>query len=122
MRGEAFGLEQDPDGDFDASDPYSHPGFRQFARRARNDLLPKIDRSAVVMSFVMEGEPDVKWAIEMGFSIMLNKPIIAVITPGRHVPRKLALVVDEWVEWTDDQDEMAQRINTAMARVKVDDD
>lgn len=125
--GAAFGLSQDPDdqgpdGDFDASDPYSHPGFRRFARRAREELLPKITKSAVVMSIIMDGDPDVKWAIEMGFSIMLDKPIIAVITPGRKVPPKLALVVDAWVEWTDDQDEMARRIRDAMATiVDVDD-
>jgi hypothetical protein len=70
----------------------------------------------------MDGAPDVKWAIEMGFSIMLDKPIIAVITPGRKVPAKLALVVDSWVEWTEDQDEMARRIRDAMATIGGDDD
>lgn len=124
--GAAFGLDHlddpDPDGDFDATDPYSHPGFRRFARKAREELLPKIDASAMVMSFIMDGDPDVKWAIEMGFSIMLDKPIIAVITPGRKVPSKLAAVVDAWVEWSDDKDEMAKRIREAMVSIDLGDE
>jgi hypothetical protein len=30
--------------------------------------------------------------------ILLDKPIMALVTPGMKVPRKLAAVVDSWVE------------------------
>jgi nucleoside 2-deoxyribosyltransferase len=39
----------------------------------------------------------VKFAVELGFAIMLNKPIIAVLQPGGTLPDKLRLVADEIV-------------------------
>lgn len=73
------------------------PEFDEFSRRCREELLPKIKDSDICMSIV-PNDTDIKFAVELGLSIMLNKPIVALIPPGRKIPEKLARVVDRFVE------------------------
>jgi hypothetical protein len=63
-------------------------------------LTQMIYTSAVGISLVPEdvAEVDVKFAIELGFMIMFDKPIIAIVLPGSHVPDKLRLVADQIIE------------------------
>jgi hypothetical protein len=37
---------------------------------------------------------DVKFAVELGLAIMLDKPILAVVQPGTEVPGRLRQVAD----------------------------
>ena len=74
------------------------PDTRRWIRDTKRDLIPKLEASGAVVSLVPEGEADIKFAVELGLSIMLDKPIIAVVTPGRKVPNKLVLVADHIVE------------------------
>jgi hypothetical protein len=59
----------------------------------------------------------VKFAVELGFSIMLDKPIIAVVAPGTQVPGKLVAVADEIVEGVPGQPGFEERFHAALARV-----
>jgi len=72
--------------------------FRRYARRIVDDVVPKIQDSAVTVSLVPRGEADIKFAVELGLSIMLDKPIIAVIPPGTQVPEHLLRVADRIVD------------------------
>jgi hypothetical protein len=76
-----------------SDDPFKDPWFIDFAKRVNDDLVPKIKDSELTISLnPTGGEADVKFAVELGFSIMLNKPIIVVATPGGVVPVGLARV------------------------------
>ena len=81
-------------------DPWRDPDVLRWMRRTRDKLPEMIDSSRAVISIVPENgmKTDVKFAVELGFSIMLNKPIVAVIRPGSHVPDKLVRVADEIIE------------------------
>lgn len=59
--------------------------------------MPKIGGSAVTLSVVPDGEGDAKYWVELGASIMLDKPMIVVAFDRRSIPRKLRLVADEIV-------------------------
>jgi hypothetical protein len=61
-------------------------------------MLPKLIDSAIMLSLVPDTNGDVKFWVELGAAIMYDKPIVAVVTPGRVVPRKLREVADEVVE------------------------
>lgn len=74
------------------------PEFIAWQDEVRRDLIPKLEDSGAVVSLVPEGETDVKFAVELGLSIMMDKPIVAVIRPGTKMPSKLALVADHIVE------------------------
>lgn len=59
-----------------------------------------IEGSRLTVSLVPQGPADIKFAVELGLSIMLDKPIIAVVEPGQEIPGKLRAVADRIVEWT----------------------
>jgi len=80
-------------------DPWRDPDVLRWMRRTRDKLPEMIDASKAVISIVpADGRTDVKFAVELGFSIMMDKPIVAVIRPGSHVPEKLVRVADEIIE------------------------
>jgi hypothetical protein len=95
----------------------SDPDFDDFADHVRNELLPMMKKSAIVVSIVpltKEGV-DVKFAVELGISVMLDKPIVAVIQPGTEIPEKLSRVVDRFVELNMDDPASKQRVAEAIA-------
>jgi len=75
------------------------PSFERYARRVIDELLPKLQDSAITASIVPDGPGDVKFAVELGLSIMLDKPIALLIRPGQSVPEHLARVADAIIEW-----------------------
>ncbi|MGH9001499.1 MAG: hypothetical protein ACRDYV_00055 [Acidimicrobiia bacterium] len=107
-------------------DLYDDPAARAWARDVREELLPKLTASAVVCSLVpRDGEPDPKFCVELGMSIMLDKPIIAVVTPGRKAPERLARVADRIIEADLDtaagRDRLAASLNAAMRELRDED-
>lgn len=101
-----------------SDDIRNDPEFQRYAADVKKNLIPKLRGSACTVSIVPEGETDVKFAVELGLSVMLDKPIIAVVAPGTMIPSKLALVADVIVEadWKNPE-KMQQRIGEAVERV-----
>lgn len=79
------------------------PSLKRLVEHVRRNLIPMIERSEIVVSIVPHDQSgtDVKFALELGYSVMLDKPIIAVVRPGTKIPEKLARVVDRFVECDD---------------------
>lgn len=73
-------------------------GEEAWAARVLSELVPMIAESYATVSLVPRGATDVKFAVELGLSIMLDKPVILVVGPGVQVPAKLAKVADGIVE------------------------
>lgn len=99
------------------TDPFDTPEAHAWAQRVLTELVPMINGSAVSVSIVPSGESDVKFAVELGLSIMLDKPIILAVAPGRSVPEHLARVADEIVELDTTSPLAAARIQAAVKRV-----
>lgn len=91
--------------------------WREYRDHILNELIPKLEESAVIASLIPEGEPDVKFAVELGFSIMLDKPIIAVVKPGVKVPEKLVLVADHIVEVDFNTEQGQERLADTLNRI-----
>jgi hypothetical protein len=99
-------------------DVFDDPEVQAWARRAAAELVPMLRDSAATVSIVPAGETDVKFAVELGFSIMLGKPIILAVTPGMQVPDKLLAVADAVVEIGEHPTpDDARRIQAAVERV-----
>ena len=79
------------------------PDFQAWAKRTRSELMPMIQESALIISLVPKGDADMKFAVELGLSVMLDKPIIAVVAPGQIIAGKLRQVADAIVEWSPNQ-------------------
>lgn len=77
--------------------PWDEPPVQAWMKSVLEDMAPKLRASACSISLVPDNEGDVKFWVELGASIMMDKPIIAVVFHGRQVPEKLRLVADEVV-------------------------
>ena len=103
------------------SDPYfDSPDFAEFARSVREDLIPKIDGSAVTLSLVPKDPSalDVKYAVELAFCILLDKPLVLLVAPGQVLPEHLVRVADSIVEVDlKDPASAGPRIQAAMAEL-----
>jgi hypothetical protein len=93
------------------------PEVQAWARRVLSDMVPKLADSACTVTLMPSGEPDVKLAVELGFSVLLDKPMIAIIQPGQQVPARMLRVVDEVVEGPMDAPDFTQRFQAAVSRV-----
>lgn len=100
-----------------ATDPFGSPEARAWSQRVLTELVPMIDGSAISVSIVPKGESDIKFAVELGLSIMLDKPIILAVAPGRAVPEHLVRVADEIVELDTTSPLAAMRMQDAINRV-----
>lgn len=99
-----------------SSDPFDTPEWRDYARRADEELRPMLEDSAVTMS-LFTGTVDPKMAIETGYMVLMDKPIIVIVSPGVKVPDKLVKVADEIVEGELGDPSLQDRIKAAMGRV-----
>jgi hypothetical protein len=86
---------------------------KAFLARAQAEALPKITSSAMVVQIVPD-EPDPKVAIELGYTLLLDKPLMLVALPGVTVPAHLARAADVIVPWSDDKQEMQRRVLDAI--------
>ena len=81
-------------------DPWEDPSAKAWARHVIRDMVPKLADSTFSISLVpTDGMGDIKFWVELGASIMMNKPIMAVLFGDGPIPipPKLALVADEVV-------------------------
>lgn len=86
--------------------PWEDPGAQVWIEHVRETLVPMLDASAVTVSLAPPVDsPDIKFAVELGLSIMMDKPLLLVVTEGRPVPTKLRMVADGlvYVDWDDEE-------------------
>lgn len=92
------------------------PEFKAWTEQVRTELVPMIEGSELIVSICPVAESvDVKFAVELGLSIMLDKPIIVAVPPGVPVPDRLVRVADEIVELTAMDAESGLRIRDAVS-------
>lgn len=105
--------------------PWDDPEVQAWAKRVREELVPMIQGSAISMSILPEDpeKVDVKMAVEVGLSLLLDKPLILMVRPGTIVPIRLARAADEIIEADlANPDGLAERVHDAMIRVLGEED
>jgi nucleoside 2-deoxyribosyltransferase len=100
-----------------SDDPFDDPEWLAYADHVRESLIPMVKNSALSVAMFGTGDPDPKQAIEIGYMVLLDKPIIVTVMPGAKVPNKLARVADEIVEAADDPATTSMRLKAAIKRV-----
>jgi len=78
--------------------PEERAEWNAMVDHVRKSTVKEMAKSAFVASLVPDGETDVKFAVELGLAIMLDKPILAVIAPGQCITEHLKRVADVVVE------------------------
>lgn len=84
-------------------DPWEEPSMKAWLKDARVHLIPKMLDSDTIVNLVPGSEGDLKYAVELGLSIMMDKPIIAVCIDDRPIPAKLMMVADYIVRMTSEE-------------------
>ena len=76
--------------------PEEQEFWDEFVRHVREDAVKKIADSAWVISLMPDPERvDIKYAVELGLSIMMDKPLVIVVHPDAAVPEHLRRVADK---------------------------
>jgi len=93
----------------------------RFVAHQREHTIKAMDSSAYVVSVVPSAENlDVKFAVELGFAVMLGKPVIAMALPGVPVPyglRKVAeAVIVADLDTEAGQESAARQLKAVVAR------
>jgi nucleoside 2-deoxyribosyltransferase len=85
---------------FNKIDLENDPDFQEYKKHIIEELIPKIDNTDVFVSIMPSGKDkvDVKFAVELGIAILLDKPIVAIMCPGDDVSNKFKQVVDRFIE------------------------
>lgn len=96
------------------TDAWDHPAASEFTQHVMDELITKMERSALAVTIWSGSESDVKLAVETGVAVLMDKPMIVVVAPGVEVPAKLRLIADEIVEFDPDHPE---RLQQALSRV-----
>lgn len=66
----------------------------EWGNRVRDEMVPKMKDSSFVLG-IQSGKTDVKIAVETGYAILLDKPLITCVLHGAEISEKLRLVSDE---------------------------
>lgn len=102
----------------DSLDDEERKEWDRFVEHFRRDALEKIAGSSATISIVPSGDDlDVKFALELGAAIMLDKPILAIARSEEDVPAKLRQVVDEVIVTGDENEE--DFFETQLGRKKI---
>lgn len=78
-------------------DPWGEPEVQEWVQQAEEELVPKMKQSGLMMSLYTGGY-DIKFAVEMGMAILMDKPIILAVMSGVEAPEKLMKVADYIIE------------------------
>jgi hypothetical protein len=103
----------------DTLNPDDRSDWDRFVEHTRRETLTQMDASAFVLSIVPTGGTDIKFAVELGLAIMLDKPLLAIVAPGAEVPNKLRLVANEVVEADIDVEEGRLKVMAALQRMRA---
>lgn len=78
-------------------DPWDEPEARAFIEAALSDMAPKMMGSKFCLSLLPgnNAEGDVKYWVELGAMIMLDKPVaLIVMDDNQRIPPKLEMIAD----------------------------
>jgi len=97
--------------------PFETAAWNQYEDRVRKDLIPKLRASAISMVLNPGSDPDVKVAVELGMSILLDKPIIIIAEPGQRISPAFKRVADTVIRVRLDDPDAGNQVSAAVNEV-----
>ena len=99
-------------------DVWDDPDAREFLESAARDMLPKMKDSALSVT-LFSGKVDPKLCVELGAAILLDKPIVLVVTDESQIPSNLEKVAAEIVRvnFPGDPEAAQRKLQAAISRV-----
>jgi hypothetical protein len=101
------------------NDPWKDPDMKAWVAHAQETLVPMLGDSSMTVSLCPDaGNGDIKYAVELGLSIMMNKPIVLLARVEDDIPPKLRAVADEIVVGEIDDPYVRSRLHAAIDRIQ----
>jgi hypothetical protein len=97
------------------------PSWQRFRGHVMAEMLPKLLDSSLMVSLCPTDVGDAKYWVELGASIMHDKPIIVVAAPGRKIPERLLRVADKVIRADLSSEEGMRDLSEAIALLVADD-
>lgn len=88
--------------------------MEKYFEHARRNLFPKLKRSAMTITILGDQDPDPKICLELGASILYEKPIVLLAVKGAIIPDALRRVAERIVEVDALDDNARQRLAEAV--------
>ena len=76
----------------------NNPEYIAWEEDVRTNLIPKVQGSSLTAIIAPRNGPDIKFSVELGLAIMLDKPLILICEPEQVIPEKLRAIADAVVE------------------------
>jgi nucleoside 2-deoxyribosyltransferase len=97
-------------------DLFNDKSVQEYLDRFRREVLPKLEESSAVLVIGPEDkDADIKIALEVGFAVLLNKPLIVVKLDGRECSPRLLTIADHVIEG--DMGKDAERITAQISEI-----
>lgn len=81
-------------------DLWEDPRARAWRDRANRELRPMIEDSAVSLTlWPSDGKPDAKIAVELGFTLLLGKPLVILAPANAEIPPHLARIAESVIDY-----------------------
>lgn len=100
---------------------WDDPEMQRYLEHARTTLQPMVDHSAFVISVAPEKGPDPKIAMETGYMMWLDKPLIVVASKGQKVPRNIRKVAEVVIYGEPNDPKVMAQLQKAMNRLGLGD-
>ena len=97
-------------------DMWDDPEVQRYLARANKELRPMVESSRITVA-LWTGKPDAKQAIELGFMVLYDKPIIILADPDTEIPPKLAAIADEIIIGNPGDPDAVEKLHAAMSRL-----
>jgi hypothetical protein len=88
----------------------------KYLKRFADEVLPMIE-SAITLIITPGGHPDPKICLELGASLLLDKPLILIVTRGRTIPARLRRLADAIVEGDIGEPDFQERVQKAVTEI-----
>lgn len=102
------------------SNPFQHPDYKRYAKHFWDKVAPKIRDSGYMMTIVPpQSATDVQMATELGYSILLDKPLVVIVPAGRreHMAQKLLRIADYVIEGDVETEEGRAKMQAEITRI-----
>jgi hypothetical protein len=104
------------------SNPFDDPDYKKWANDLRKNLIPKMRGSQQILMLAPDigNKFDIDFAVQIGATILMEKPLLLIVYPGRTVPPKLRAIADQIVEIEDGEsdDVVQERIRLAVVQLE----
>jgi hypothetical protein len=100
-----------------SDDPWADPRAQRWLKHVKETVLPMAKSCNAFVSIAPQGEPDIKFCVDLGMGIMLGKPIIVVAMARRDLPSQLWMIAEAVLIGDMNDPAFQERIATAIKGV-----